>query len=183
MQGARKVIENWLASPPEQGQAPRQECFPPIVINITDGQHNGTGDPVTEVHNIQQLGTRQGKCLVFNCHFTHQDVKPSVFPDSLEELKQLNAETVKQLQLSQKTLDSLNTFAEQMWKMSSIVPGPLRASATRVKRAAMQTARAMGKENPRNPAPESIVSSTARCLAYNSDANILVTFLAWGTQA
>src|SRR6185437_15013825 len=42
---ARDVVRGWLQSPPEPGQAPREQGFPPIIIHITDGEDNGVYDP------------------------------------------------------------------------------------------------------------------------------------------
>lgn len=110
---ARDVARRWLSAEPEQGQAPRQECFPPIIINITDGENNGNGDPVALAQEIQAEGTQQGGILIFNCHFTNEIVQSCIFPGSASEMLHLNS-----------------PFAQKMFEMSSIIPEPLRRKAS-----------------------------------------------------
>ena len=85
-------MESWLKAKPEfisddlGWQQPRNRCFPPVVINITDTQHNGRGNPVFAAEELRSLGTTNGKTLVFNCHFTHENNhNPCVFPKDISE--------------------------------------------------------------------------------------------------
>lgn len=110
---ARDVARRWLNANPEPGQAPRQECFPPIIINITDGEHNGEGDPLALAQEIRSEGTQQGGILIFNCHFTHEIVQSCIFPGSVNETFHLDS-----------------PFAQAMFEMSSIIPEPLRRKAS-----------------------------------------------------
>lgn len=110
---ARDVARGWLAEQPEQGQAPRQECFPPIIINITDAQDNGNSDPVSITHEIRREGTQQGSILIFNCHFTTHMGQSQIFPSNVHEVAHLDP-----------------PFAAQMFEMSSIIPEPLRKKAS-----------------------------------------------------
>ncbi len=110
---ARDVARSWLMQPPEPGQAPRHECFPPIIINITDAQDNGNGNPIGIAHEIQREGTQQGSILIFNCHFTTQMGQSYIFPGSPQEVAQLDP-----------------PFASQICEMSSPMPEPLRKKAT-----------------------------------------------------
>ena len=54
---ARDMARLWLSQIPEPGQASRQECFPPVIINITDAQANGRGDPIAITQEIQREGS------------------------------------------------------------------------------------------------------------------------------
>lgn len=118
---AEQVVQRWLKSPSEdtiidgvkRKQAPRDECFPPIVINITDAKDNGARNPIKAVEQIQKLGTKEGNVLVYNCHVTHEGYNPCVFPSTLEEVRQKCKEEV----------------AESMFKMSSKIPEELRKNA------------------------------------------------------
>jgi hypothetical protein len=116
---AEKVVRNWLASPPEfisteMGmQNPRKDCFPPVVINITDAKHNGNNDPDKAVERIRRLSTDNGNVLVCNCHFTHEDNEPCIFPSNIQEVR-----------------DRCHSqLAERMFEMSSVIPEVLRRQA------------------------------------------------------
>lgn len=110
---ARDIARRWLAEQPEPGQAPRDECFPPIIINITDAQDNGRMDPLPVTYEIRREGTRQGRTLIFNCHFTTYMGQSQVFPSNVMQVAHLDP-----------------PFAAQMFEMSSIIPEPLRKNAS-----------------------------------------------------
>lgn len=116
---AKNIISRWLDTssprpPLETGQAARSRCFPPIVINISDAEHNGEGNPEEAADRIRELETEQGNCLIFTCHITRDRRKPCVFPQSVSELV------------------GLHPTAVTMFNMSSILPEILRAKASRV---------------------------------------------------
>lgn len=110
---ARDVARRWLGQTPEAGQAARYECFPPIIINITDAQNNGSGDPVAIAEEIKREGTQQGNILIFNCHFTTQMGHSVIFPSDINEVAHHDP-----------------PFASQMFEISSIIPEPLRRKAS-----------------------------------------------------
>lgn len=110
---ARDVARQWLAEPPEQSQAPREECFPPIIVNITDAQDNGNGNLLAITHEIRREGSQQGNTLIFNCHFTTQMGQSQIFPANVSEVVHLDP-----------------PFAAQMFEMSSVIPEPLRKKAS-----------------------------------------------------
>ncbi|WIG58560.1 MAG: hypothetical protein OJF49_001306 [Ktedonobacterales bacterium] len=119
LQQAQFIIQRWLDTamplpPQEPGQAARHECFPPVVINITDAEHNGEGDPEAVAAAIRSQGTSQGNCLIFTCHITKDRRQPLVFPSSPAELVQLHPTAVT------------------MFNMSSIMPDLLREKAARI---------------------------------------------------
>lgn len=111
---ARDIVRGWLNAAPEPGQAPRNQCFPPVIIHITDGEHNGQRDPVAISYEIRSEGTLQGPSLIFNCHFTTEMQQPSIFPSGVQEVAYLNK------------------FAPQLFDMSSVIPEPLRVKANEV---------------------------------------------------
>ena len=111
---ARDIVHAWLAQPPEVGQGSRQDCFPPIILNITDGQHQGAGDPLFAAQALRFEQTSYGNALLYNCHFTQDMQNATVFPSNIEQVQQLNP------------------FAAQMFEMSSLIPDQLRRKAEEI---------------------------------------------------
>lgn len=140
---ARDLIRTWLHSPPEPGQAPREQGFPPVIIHITDGEDNGIYDPEPLSYEIRSEGTQQGATLIFNCHFTANMQDPTIFPTREDEVRHLSP------------------FAAKLLAMSSIIPEPLILNASEV----------TGRP----------IASGARGFIYNSNAEVLVKFLNFGT--
>ncbi len=120
-QNATRIVQGWLSSPPELSvsnppifQALRNECFPPIVINITDAQDNGGADPLEATQQLRLEGTTQGDTLIFNCHFTKEMGRPCIFPSQISEVEHLDA----------------HGLARKMFEMSSLIPESLRQGAS-----------------------------------------------------
>ncbi|MCP4660858.1 MAG: VWA domain-containing protein [bacterium] len=65
------VLSEWISRHPD--------CFPPVVINITDGGFTDRS-PLRTVTAIQQQSTDDGPALVFNCHLSEKIVPPVTFP-------------------------------------------------------------------------------------------------------
>lgn len=105
LQYAYEAIRNWLAV-----DKARERSFPPIVVNITDGDHNGVGNPVTEANRIREQVTTDGHVLLFNCHLTSHGRQRIVFPQRLETIQ-------KQI-----TDADEREWATQLFTMSSIIP-------------------------------------------------------------
>lgn len=111
---AQIVAQKWLAAPPEwislelEYQRPRRDCFPPVIINITDAMNNGDDDPIAVTDEIRRPGngTTEGEVLIFNCHFTKEKGRAIKFPSTSQEVSHLDA----------------HGFAEAMFKMSSEIP-------------------------------------------------------------
>jgi hypothetical protein len=53
--------------------------FPPIVINISDGEPTD-GDPLPMADNLRQLSTADGNVLLFNIHISSHQASPIEFP-------------------------------------------------------------------------------------------------------
>ena len=70
---AQGIISGWI------GQHP--DCFPPIVINVTDGESTD-GDPTKLADGIKSLKSSDGDVLLFNVHLSSQRATPVEFPDS-----------------------------------------------------------------------------------------------------
>jgi uncharacterized protein YegL len=68
---ARQVLTGWLAQHPTG--------FPPIVINITDGEATD-GDPSAAAVALRDLQTDDGQVLLFNLHLSSHQAAPVQFP-------------------------------------------------------------------------------------------------------
>src|SRR5581483_604809 len=70
---AQAILTDWLTQ--------HSGCFPPIVINITDGESTD-GDPSSAADKIKSLTSDDGGVLLFNLHLSSQRAAPIEFPDS-----------------------------------------------------------------------------------------------------
>lgn len=68
---AYDVLRDWVRRHPAS--------YPPIVINITDGDAKD-GDPTEPARHVASLSTKDGNVLVFNCHISAKKDKPVLFP-------------------------------------------------------------------------------------------------------
>lgn len=67
---AAKTLIDWCEK--------NQNSFPPILINITDGESTD-GDPEEIAQQIQRISTNDGGVLVFNAHITSSNKKEYLF--------------------------------------------------------------------------------------------------------
>lgn len=74
---ANDVIADWLSANPN--------CFPPIVIHITDGESTD-GDPRDEMHALIQQSSSDGPVILFNVHTRAHSLNPILFPNSEAQL-------------------------------------------------------------------------------------------------
>lgn len=77
LERARDLAERWAVAHPDS--------YPPVVINITDGASTD-GDPTEVVRELQQVWTRDGYALLFNCHITHLPLPSAQFPDQMDQV-------------------------------------------------------------------------------------------------
>jgi uncharacterized protein YegL len=125
-QKAEQIITAWLNSPPEfisqelGRQSPRNECFPPVVINITDAKNNARYDPSQYAERVRALRTSDGNVLVCNCHITHRSGQSCIFPHDIAQLRLLNLDQEQQ------------ELAERMFRMSSVIPATLLDTAQKI---------------------------------------------------
>jgi hypothetical protein len=73
LNAARTILQGWLADHPS--------CFPPILINITDGESTD-GDPTAAAEAIRALASDDGGALLFNVHLSSERATPIEFPDN-----------------------------------------------------------------------------------------------------
>ena len=100
---AQETLSSWIAQHPG--------CFPPIVINITDGESTD-GDPSTAAEGIKNLASNDGNALLFNLHISGAPDSGKVeFPDSESALPS-------------------DQYARLLFRMSSILPDYMRAIAS-----------------------------------------------------
>ncbi|MEM3486403.1 MAG: hypothetical protein QXI12_12375 [Candidatus Methanomethyliaceae archaeon] len=97
---AKEIVQDWIAEHPS--------CFPPIVINITDGEATD-GNPIGPANEIRGLTTSDGNVLLFNIHLSSIRVTPIEFPSNEEPLP--------------------DAFARLLFNMSSVLPPHLQNAA------------------------------------------------------
>jgi len=91
---AHRILSDWITR--------HREAYPPIVINITDGEVND-GDPSIPAEELVKLSTNDGNVLLFNCHLSSNAEQKTVeFPLTKEGL--------------------IDKFAQMLFDMSSILP-------------------------------------------------------------
>jgi hypothetical protein len=77
------------------------DCFPPIVVNITDGKATD-GNPLEAATRLRQLTSTDGNVLLFNLHLSEKVGERIEFPDSEATL--------------------IDNFAKLLFRMSSVLP-------------------------------------------------------------
>jgi hypothetical protein len=88
--------------------AEHPSCFPPLVINLTDGEAND-GNPEVPAARVRQLNSEDGAVLLFNLHLSSKEVQPVEFPDHEDGLP--------------------DDFARRLFRMSSPLPPPMHPQA------------------------------------------------------
>jgi len=104
---AHDILAEWIKKHPES--------YPPIVINITDGEATD-GNPVGPTQELMNLSTNDGNVLVYNCHISAKPEKPITFADTDRGLP--------------------DEFAQMLFEMSSVIPDSIRQEA---QKAGLQT--------------------------------------------
>jgi len=99
---ARTILEAWLADHPRS--------FPPIVVNITDGESTD-GDAAGSAQALQDLTSADGHLLLFNLHLSSDHSEPIIFPVQDRYLP--------------------DDYARRLHRMSSVLPDQMRAAANR----------------------------------------------------
>jgi hypothetical protein len=99
---AQSMLEPWVQS--------HQSSFPPIVINITDGEPTD-GDIRPPAESLRRLSTEDGEVLLFNLHLSSQPATPVLYPADESRLP--------------------DEFARALFQVSSILPEKIREEAKR----------------------------------------------------
>lgn len=79
---AHELLSEWLE------KYHNKDCYPPTIINITDGEYNGAdADYVQQQANeLKSMFTNDGNVLLFNIHITSGSDGSIVFPIAKDEL-------------------------------------------------------------------------------------------------
>ena len=86
LQRAHAILSGFLAQHPN--------CFPPVVIHITDGE-SGDGNPSDIMTRIKALASTDGNTLLYNLHLSaNPNAAPVTFPDSPAQLPDEYARTM-----------------------------------------------------------------------------------------
>jgi uncharacterized protein YegL len=99
---AHSVIEKWIQSNPNS--------FPPIVINVTDGEPNDHTRAKVAAEKVMNLGTSDGKVLLFNAHITGSKIQ-------------------NEIQLPSNTSEITDQYAKYLFDISSEIPPRLLQAA------------------------------------------------------
>lgn len=97
---AERTLAGWIGE--------HATSFPPIVINITDGESTD-GDPTEAANRVKGLSTDDGNVLLFNLHLSSQRATPVEFPDDVSQLP--------------------DKYAQLLFDMSSPLPSYMRSAA------------------------------------------------------
>lgn len=85
-QGTPMVQAMTLAANMLQGfVAAHPNCFPPIVIHITDGESTD-GDPTDAMQNVTRIASSDGNILLFNVHLSSNANAPIAYPNRADNL-------------------------------------------------------------------------------------------------
>ncbi len=109
LQKAKLLAEEWIKNHDA-------ECYPPTIINITDGAFNNSSHE-TRMHLanfIKSLYTKDGNVLMFNVHITPNNVSSVSFPTCKAELGE-------------------NRYAEELYELSSLLPQVYNARIAQMK--------------------------------------------------
>lgn len=97
---AENIMNGWINTHPNS--------FPPIVINITDGEATD-GDASIPAQSLSKLGSSDGNLLLFNVHLSSRSGNPIEFPDTADNLP--------------------DEFSKLLFRMSSTLPDHMQSIA------------------------------------------------------
>lgn len=99
---AHEILGRWI------GQ--HADSFPPIVINITDGEATD-GNPSAAATALRELQTSDGNVLLFNIHLSAKGAKPIEFPDTPDALPDQYAQLM--FEISSPLTPTMRALAQQ----------------------------------------------------------------------
>jgi hypothetical protein len=96
---AKALLDQWMQDHHEK------DCYPPTIINITDGQFNhATREQIVQQANeLKAMFTNDGNVLLWNIHITPNNLEQVMLPIGKEELKG-------------------DKYSELLYDMSSLLP-------------------------------------------------------------
>ena len=106
---AKRLLTDWMKEHHEK------DCYPPTIINITDGWFNGASKEyvLQQANELKSMFTNDGNVILFNIHITDEDTIESIAcPIMKEELNN-------------------DVYAEMLFDMSSLLPERYNADISR----------------------------------------------------
>ena len=96
---AKSLLEEWMKEHHDK------DCYPPTIINITDGEYNGCSDDemLQEANELKSMFTNDGNVLLFNIHISPGQDNKIVFPINWDELNH-------------------DRYASKLFSLSSLLP-------------------------------------------------------------
>ena len=106
---AKRLLTEWMKEHHEK------DCYPPTIINITDGWFNGAskGYVLQQANELKSMFTNDGNVILFNIHITDEDTIDSIACPIIKE--ELNNDE----------------YAEMLFDMSSLLPERYNADISR----------------------------------------------------
>jgi hypothetical protein len=101
---AYDVAKEWIQKNPDN--------FPPVIINITDGEPNDEQKTRAAAKKIMDLNTTDGNALILNAHISNANIAENKLPNSSTALH--------------------DQYAKFLFDISSMLPNPLIAAAQKV---------------------------------------------------
>lgn len=106
---AKRLLAEWMKEHHEK------DCYPPTIINITDGWFNGASKEyvLQQANELKSMFTNDGNVILFNIHITDEDTIESIACPIMK--------------------DELNNdvYAEMLFDMSSLLPERYNADISR----------------------------------------------------
>jgi hypothetical protein len=97
---ATEIVRGFLAQHPA--------CFPPLVVNLTDGQPTDA-NPLAAAKVLTGLASSDGQVLMMNAHVSSAPAAPIAFPNAEDDLP--------------------DVFSKLLFRMSSLLPTPMAKAA------------------------------------------------------
>lgn len=96
---AKELIDNWMKEHHDK------DCYPPTIINITDGEFNGASKEyvLQQANELKSMFTNDGNVILFNIHISADESTSVTCPSSKSEV-------------------SSSTLATTLYELSSLLP-------------------------------------------------------------
>lgn len=115
---AKGLLERWLE------KHAGKDCYPPTIINITDGEFNGAtrGQVLQLANELKSMFTNDGNVLLFNIHITSGGGECTLLPVSKSEVER-------------------NAYSLTLFELSSLLPARYNEEISKVREDADKSAR------------------------------------------
>lgn len=96
---AKQLLQNWMDEHHDK------DCYPPTIINITDGEFNGASKEyvLQQANELKSMFTNDGNVILFNIHISANKGMSVICPADKDEV-------------------SSNAFATTLYELSSLLP-------------------------------------------------------------